>query len=184
MEYSGLMGELILGGGCFWCTEAVFSEVKGVLSVQPGYSGGNTLNPTYADICTGTSGHAEVIKITYDQDAIDIVDLFAVFFSTHDPTTLNRQGGDVGTQYRSVIFYNSSLSKQLATNAINAAKSSGEFTVPIVTSLEEFSVFYPAENYHEDYYSKNSNAAYCSFVITPKLKKFKSNFSFLLKEAN
>ena len=178
------MGELILGGGCFWCTEAVFSEVKGVLSVQPGYSGGNTLDPTYADICTGTTGHAEVIKITYDQDVIDIVDLFTVFFSSHDPTTLNRQGGDVGTQYRSVIFYNSSLTKQLSINAINAAKSSGEFTAPIVTSLEEFSVFYPAENYHEDYYAKNSNAAYCSFVITPKLEKFKSNFSSLLKEAN
>ena len=178
------MGELILGGGCFWCTEAVFSEVKGVLSVQPGYSGGNTLNPTYADICTGTTGHAEVIKITYDQDVIDIVDLFTVFFSSHDPTTLNRQGGDVGTQYRSVIFYNSSISKQLSTNAINAAKNSGVFKAPIVTSLEEFSVFYPAENYHEDYYAKNSNAAYCSFVITPKLEKFKSNFSSLLKEAD
>jgi methionine-S-sulfoxide reductase len=178
------MGELILGGGCFWCTEAVFSNVKGVISVQPGYSGGNTLDPTYADICTGTTGHAEVIKITYDQDVIDIVDLFSVFFSTHDPTTLNRQGGDVGTHYRSVIFYNSSSTKQLAEIAINAAKSSGEFTSPIVTSLEKFSVFYPAENYHEDYYTKNSNASYCSFVITPKLEKFKSNFSSLLNKAN
>jgi len=178
------MDQLILGGGCFWCTEAVFSEVNGVLSVQPGYSGGNTINPTYDDICTGTTGHAEVIKITFDQDTIDIVDLFTVFFSTHDPTTLNRQGGDVGTQYRSVIFYNSSFTKQLYTDAINAAKSSGEFTAPIVTSLEEFSVFYPAENYHEDYYVKNSNAAYCSFVIKPKLEKFKSNFSSLLKETN
>lgn len=178
------MDELILGGGCFWCTEAIFSNINGVISVQPGYSGGNTLNPTYADICTGTTGHAEVIKITYDKEVLNLVDVFAVFFATHDPTTLNRQGGDVGTQYRSVIFYNSPSTKARYTEAINAAKDSGEFLDPVVTSLEEFSVFYPAENYHENYYKNNSNSAYCSFVITPKLEKFKFHFSSLLKESN
>ena len=177
------MSELILGGGCFWCTEAVFSEIKGVISVLPGYTGGNTLNPTYADICTGSTGHAEVIKITYDENILNIVDLFVVFFSTHNPTTLNRQGGDVGTQYRSVIFYDSPMSKEQSEMAIHAATSSGEFPDPVVTSLEKLSVFYPAENYHEDYYAKNSNASYCSFVITPKLEKFKLKFASLLKDA-
>ncbi len=175
------MEELILGGGCFWCTEAVFANVKGVISVHPGYSGGYSLNPTYSDICTGNSGHAEVIKIIYDSDLIEIVDLFSVFFATHNPTTLNRQGGDVGTQYRSVIFYNSEESRALGSKAIAAANESGEFLDPVVTSLENLVKFYPAENYHDDYYAKNINAGYCSAIITPKLEKFKSNFSSLLR---
>ena len=159
----------IIGGGCFWCTEAVFEMFDGVKAVVSGYAGGATKNPTYKEICTGTTGHAEVIKIVYDPTVISFQKILSVFGECHDPTTLNRQGADVGTQYRSTIMY---LSKKQRKLAVAWKKNlTDKFIDPVVTEIVEAPVFYPAEDYHQDYYKKNPNEGYCTFVIRPKLKK-------------
>ena len=161
----------ILGGGCFWCTEAVFEMIGGVKDVVSGYAGGTTKNPTYREICTGNSGHAEVIRIVYDPTVVSYQKILSIFAECHDPTTLNRQGRDVGTQYRSTIMY---LSEEQKENAIVWKKKLTEkYFDPVVTEIVEAPVFYPAEEYHQDYYKKNPNEGYCSFVIRPKLKKLK-----------
>lgn len=160
------------GNGCFWCTEAIFQKVAGVIKVQSGYSGGNTPDPTYKDICTGNTNHAECLNITFDPALVSFEDLLKVFWETHDPTTLNRQGNDVGTQYRSVIFYHDPEQKKIAEAYREKLDNSRAFRSPIVTSIEPFTVFYPAENYHDDYYNRNSQAPYCQFVIRPKVEKF------------
>jgi|TARA_B110000116_G_C16725936_1_gene531376 peptide-methionine (S)-S-oxide reductase len=172
---------IVFGAGCFWCIEAVFEEVRGVKEVLPGYTGGQRKNPTYEQVCTGATGHVEVVKVVYDPELIDLTELFAVFFSTHDPTTLNRQGNDVGTHYRSVIFTSGSVQATLARFAVVSATSSGAWKEPVVTSVEPLKEFYRAEHYHHGYYSTNSESAYCMAVITPKLDKFKSEFSRLIK---
>lgn len=164
------------GGGCFWCVEAVFERLKGVKSAVSGYAGGNVENPTYKQICTGTTGHAEVCQIEYDPSVITYKELLEVFFYTHDPTTLNRQGNDVGTQYRSVIFYHDDEQKQAAEEYIKELNAKGVWDNPIVTELSSLTKFYPAEGYHQDYYANNPNEGYCRVVINPKLKKFKARF--------
>lgn len=173
----------IFGGGCFWCTEAVFAELKGVVSVIPGYAGGKIENPTYEQVCSGKTGHAEVIRIEYDPAKIPYRDLLTVFFASHDPTTLNRQGSDVGTQYRSVVFYATDDQRREAEKIvaeINAAAREGE---PVVTEIVPVPTFYEAEDYHKQYYANNSTQAYCQLVINPKLDKVKAQFSQLLKTA-
>ncbi len=165
-----------LGGGCFWCTEAVYKELKGVKDIKPGYSGGNIKNPSYKEVCTGETGHAEVIQITFDPSVISFSDILEVFFMTHDPTTLNRQGNDVGTQYRSVIFYHSELQKETAEKVISLFEKEKVYDKPIVTQIEPFKAFYEAEDYHHNYYERNKNQPYCQFVITPKLEKFEKIF--------
>lgn len=169
------------GSGCFWCTEAIFQKLKGVLSVTPGYSGGKRENPTYDQVCSGATGHAEVIHIQFDQDEISFEELLEVFWKTHDPTTLNRQGADLGTQYRSVIFYHDENQKELAEKYKTELDKSGIFDKPVVTEISPFQKFYPAEKYHQDYYNNNPAQPYCSFVITPKLEKFEKVFSDKLK---
>ncbi len=172
---------IVLAAGCFWCVEAIFSRIKGVVRVVPGYAGGEFSNPTYREVCSGRTGHAEVVKIEFIPDEIDLSELFAVFFATHDPTTLNKQGGDIGTQYRSAIFPTTKEQKRLALLAIDIAENSGEWENKIVTTIEEFDEFYLAEDYHQNYFSENEEAPYCNAVIAPKLQKFKSRFSDLLK---
>jgi peptide-methionine (S)-S-oxide reductase len=159
------------GGGCFWCTEAVFNRIEGVRSVMPGYSGGSTVNPTYEEVCSGKSGHAEVVQIEYDPAKISYEQLLEVFWKAHDPTTLNRQGADVGTQYRSIILYRSKAEKEIAEKSKHKIETSGAFKDPVVTELKPFETFYSAEDYHQEYYEKNRGAYYCSIVIGPKLKK-------------
>ena len=171
---------LILAGGCFWCLEAVYQKVKGVTKVTSGYIGGLTDNPTYKDICTGTTGHAEVVKIEYD-DSIDDDLLLKIFWSIHDPTTLNRQGNDVGTQYRSGVFYQNDTQKELAEYHIQELTKLNAFSDPIVTEVTKASTFYPAEDYHKNYYLNNPNQGYCSFVVKPKVDKFMLNFSEILE---
>ena len=160
-----------LGGGCFWCLEAVYSKLEGVKSVAPGYAGGTKLNPTYEQVCTGNTGHAEVIQIDFDPQKTSYETLLDWFWRCHDPTTINRQGRDVGTQYRSVIFYENEAQKTAATESKKDAEKSGMFDAPIVTEIATLPEFYPAEDYHQDYYSNNSNAGYCTYVIRPKLAK-------------
>jgi peptide-methionine (S)-S-oxide reductase len=172
---------ITLGGGCFWCTEAVFQRLKGVDTVVSGYMGGVTKNPTYKEICTGTTGHAEVIQVIYDPAVISTVEILEVFFATHDPTTLNRQGADVGTQYRSVVFYHNDEQKKLAEEIIQDLNKAGVYKNPIVTQIAKAEVFYPAEDYHQNYYNLNKNQSYCAFVITPKLDKFQKVFRDKLK---
>lgn len=169
------------GNGCFWCTEAIFQEVKGVISVQSGYSGGDIENPTYKQVCTGTTGHAECLNIVYDPSIVSYDELLEIFWQTHDPTTLNRQGADVGTQYRSVIFYHNQEQKQIAEAYIKKLDSSGAFDAPIVTTLEPFTSFYKAENYHQNYYNENGEQPYCKIVIRPKVEKFRKVFKDKLK---
>ncbi len=170
-----------LGGGCFWCTESVFQKVNGVISVTSGYAGGNSKNPTYKEVCSGMSGHAELIKVDYNADVVTLEDLLSVFFATHDPTTLNRQGGDVGTQYRSVIFYSDETEKSIIQDFISGTVSK-LWDNPIVTELTALDQFFAAEDYHQDYYNRNSSQGYCRIVINPKLAKLKEKFSHLLKE--
>ncbi len=172
----------IFANGCFWCTEAVFLQLKGVQSVASGYIGGTIPNPSYKEICTGTTGHAEAIKITYNADEISFVDLLDVFFATHNPTTLNRQGNDVGTQYRSAVFYQNNKQKELTVKMIEVLSEAGVFETEIVTKIEENDVFFPAENYHQNYYNLNKNQAYCVAIINPKLEKLRTYFKTLLKE--
>ena len=172
---------IILGGGCFWCTEAIFTKTKGVEKVLPGYIGGKTLNPTYKDICTGITGHAEVISVNYNNDIISLESILEIFFSTHDPTTLNRQGNDLGTQYRSSIFNSDKEEIKIVSSFINALDLSNRFENKIVTTIEEKSKFYVAEDYHHDYFEKNRNVPYCSIVVSPKVDKFIKNKSEFLK---
>ena len=172
-----------LGTGCFWCTEAIFDQLDGVISVTSGYSGGSTANPSYKEVTTGETGHAECVQIVYDTSKLTFDELLEVFWQVHDPTTLNRQGGDVGTQYRSVIFYRNDEQKQKAEKYKTELDKSGAFDKPIVTTLEPFSKFYKAENYHQEYYELNKNSnPYCSIVIQPKLEKFKKVFKDKLKK--
>jgi peptide-methionine (S)-S-oxide reductase len=170
------------GAGCFWCVEAIFQDIKGVKKVASGYSGGNIKNPSYKEVCQGTTGHAEVIQVTFDPSQVSFAKLVEVFFATHDPTTLNRQGADVGTQYRSAIFYHSEEQRSTAELAKAAADASGEWGSPIVTEISAFDVFYAAEDYHQDYYNLNGTQPYCQIVISPKMDKFKKKFADLLKE--
>jgi len=172
---------IVFGGGCFWCTEAVFKMLKGVISADPGYAGGNTENPTYSEVSSGKTGHAEVIKIDYDPDIISLKELLTVFFATHDPTSRNRQGNDVGEQYRSIILYTTEEQKELSEkfiDKINKSSKEGNLTVTEVRQLDKF---YFAENYHKDYYENNKNQAYCQVIINPKLAKVQKEFAELLK---
>ena len=169
------MEKALLGGGCFWCIEAVYNRVKGVKSAMSGYAGGANPNPTYRDICTGTTGHAEVVEITYDAEIINFSDLLDIFWVIHDPTTLNYQGGDRGTQYRSVIFYQDEAQKQAAITSAQAIQS--EFRDPIVTELSPAPEFFEAEEYHQEYYVNNSTQGYCQAVVAPKVQKFMMKFS-------
>lgn len=168
-------------GGCFWCTEALFLEIKGVEKVVPGYTGGKVVNPTYEEVCEGTTGHAEAIEITYNPDLVSYEDLLEVFFGTHDPTTLNRQGADVGTQYRSEIFYHSEAQKKAAENFINLLNTQNIYGKPVVTKIAPAAKFYVAEEYHKNYYNRNKNQGYCMAVIAPKLDKLKKNYKSKLK---
>ncbi|MDM1282540.1 peptide-methionine (S)-S-oxide reductase MsrA [Acinetobacter towneri] len=172
------MQQALFGGGCFWCVEAVFLQLQGVEKVTSGYAGGHTLNPSYEDICRGDSGHAEVILIDFDEQQISYSQLLEVFFSTHDPTTLNRQGNDVGTQYRSVIYYLDATQQQAAAEMIAALQAEA---VNVVTELSAAPEFYPAEDYHQNFFAKNPNQGYCNFSIPPKLNKLRSKFQHLLK---
>lgn len=176
-----MIKNIILAGGCFWCTEAIFRRIKSVKTVVPGYIGGHTTNPTYKDICTGATGHAEAISIDYDSKIVSLENILMIFFSTHDPTTLNRQGNDIGTQYRSSIFNNDQNEIKIILNFISDLEKSNKFENRIVTTIEKKSTFYVAENYHHDYFSLNKNVPYCSVVIVPKVKKLMDSKSSLLK---
>lgn len=169
------------GMGCFWCSEAFFSALDGVVNVRSGFSGGNIKNPSYREVCTGRTGHAEVVQITYNPEMIGFDKLLEVFFKMHDPTTLNRQGGDVGTQYRSVIFYHSDAQKRMAELAVKAANESGEWDDEIVTEITPFEAFYPAETEHDNFFAENPEQPYCRAVIRPKMDKFKTHFAGMLK---
>lgn len=171
-----------LGAGCFWCVEAIFSRVNGVIKVESGYAGGHVKNPSYQEVCTGTTGHAEVVQVTFNPDVIPFTKILEIYFKTHDPTTLNRQGADIGTQYRSVIFYHTEEQKVTAQEIISQLEVSGIWSNPIVTAVEPFINFYKAEDYHQNYYEGNRNQPYCRMVITPKLEKFEKVFNDYLKK--
>ena len=170
-----------LGGGCFWCIEAVFEELNGVEHLESGYSGGQVDDPTYEQVCTGATGHAEVVQVTFDPKVISLKEVLEVFFTVHDPTTLNRQGADVGTQYRSMIFYRSEEQKVIAEQVIREIQKEKLWKAPIVTELVPFKAFYKAEDYHQEYYKKNPGQAYCRIVIAPKIKKFRGHYKDKLK---
>lgn len=171
----------VFGQGCFWCADAIFSMVKGVLEVLPGYSGGVRPNPTWEQVCTGVTGHAEVVQVTFDPSVISYSELIQLFLSTHDPTTLNRQGNDIGTEYRSVIFYRNEDQKKIAEMLIKKVQDSGVLDRPIVTEVKPLEKFYPAEEYHNKYFQKNPDQAYCQFVIEPKIRKFLKEHSKMLR---
>ncbi len=173
--------KITLGGGCFWCMEAVFQMLRGVESVMSGYTGGAMPNPTYEQVCGGATGHAEAVKVEFDPSIIRLNDLLAVFFTTHDPTTPNRQGHDIGTQYRSAIFYSSEEQKKTINAFIEKLNEEKTFSAPIVTQVEPASIFYPAEQYHQNYYANNPEQAYCQAVINPKLGKLRKSYAHLLK---
>ncbi len=170
-----------LGGGCFWCTEAVYKELKGVKDIKPGYSGGHVKNPAYREVCNGTTGHAEVIQITFDPAVVSFSEILEVFFMTHDPTTLNRQGNDVGTQYRSAVFYHNDEQKQTAEKVIRLFGQEKVYDRPIVTEVTAFDKFYVAEDYHFNYFARNKNEPYCQYVVAPKVEKFKKIFKEKMK---
>lgn len=172
---------IVFGGGCFWCTEAVFKSLKGIISIEPGYAGGDTQNPTYGEVSKGNTGHAEVIKIEYYLDTISLDDLLTVFFATHDPTTKNRQGNDIGEQYRSIILYTTDNQREEVENFIKQLNKSSELGSLITTEIKQLDKFYHAENYHKDYYENNKDKSYCQVVINPKLKKVQEKFANLLK---
>lgn len=172
---------IVLGAGCFWCVEAVFTELKGVLEVMPGYAGGRTQNPDYKSVCSGTTGHVEVARIIYDPAVITVDELLEVFWQTHDPTTVDRQGNDIGSQYRSVVFHTSEEQRAKAEGYKAALDKSGAFNAPIVTTIEPLTTFWPAENYHRDYYANNPEQGYCQYVIRPKMEKFRKAFASKLK---
>lgn len=167
---------IVLGGGCFWCLEAVFQELKGVASVTPGYAGGRTLNPTYEQVCTGRTGHAEVVEVVFDPQALPLESLLEVFFALHDPTTRDRQGADVGSQYRSLVLFRNEGQRLAAEEAIRRVEASGAYPRPVVTEVVLLQAFYPAEDYHRDYFRKHPDAPYCALVISPKLAKLKKLF--------
>ncbi|MCH4294171.1 bifunctional methionine sulfoxide reductase B/A protein [Shewanella sp. 3B26] len=169
------------GAGCFWCVEAIFAALNGVISVKPGYAGGNAADADYKKVCGGGTGHAEVVHIEYQPEHVSFETLLEVFFQSHDPTTLNRQGNDVGTQYRSVVFAHNEAQAEAATNAIKALTDAGAFSDPIVTEVVAFDAFYPAEDYHHDYFARNGEQRYCALVVKPKVEKFKKAFASLLK---
>lgn len=170
-----------LGGGCFWCTEAVFLEIEGVAKVVPGYSGGHVKTPSYQQVVTGTTGHVEVIQVTFDPETIPFREVLEIFFTMHDPTSLDRQGVDVGTQYRSVIYYHGEEQRKVAEEFIAEMNETNVFNLPIVTKLERFTEFYEAEGYHIDYYNRNKQQGYCRFVIEPKLNKVEKKFKTRIK---
>ena len=172
---------ITVGGGCYWCVEAVYENLQGVKTVESGFAGGKNANPTYKEVCTGETGHAEVVKIVYDKSVTNLDEIFKVFFTVHDPTTLNRQGGDIGTQYRSSIFYANDEQKKAAQSIINQLNTEKVYSSPIVTTLEPLTVFYKAEDYHQDYYNNNKNEGYCKMVIQPKIEKFEKVFKDRLK---
>lgn len=171
-----------LAGGCFWCLEAVFEQLHGVEKVESGYAGGHVPNPSYHRVTSGTTGHAEVVQITYDPDEVSYRDLLGVFFTIHDPTTLNRQGADIGTQYRSAIFYHDQEQKEVAQEVIREMEEAGVWDDPIVTELAPLDAFYKAEDYHQEYYRKNPNQAYCQVVIRPKVAKLRQKYANRLKK--
>ena len=173
---------ITLGGGCYWCVEAVYENLQGVKTVVSGFSGGKTINPSYREVCTGETGHAEVVQITFDKTVTNLDEIFKVFFTVHDPTTLNSQGADVGTQYRSIIFYNSEEQKKAASSIINQLNAEKVYSNPIVTVIEPFVKFYKAEDYHQDYYNNNKNEGYCRMVIQPKIEMFEKIFKDRLKK--
>jgi len=164
-----------LAGGCFWCLEAVFNEVRGVRRVVSGYAGGTVEEPSYHEVCTGTTGHAEAVQVTFDPGVISFREILEIFFAVHDPTTLNRQGADVGTQYRSAVFYHDTEQKAIAEDLIRELDASGKWDSPIVTEVTAFRSFYPAEDYHQDYFARNAGQPYCRVVIAPKLAKFRQS---------
>ena len=170
-----------LGGGCFWCTEAVFTELKGVEKVESGYSGGTLQNPTYQEVCSGRTGHAEVVQVTFDPNVMSYEELLKIFFTAHDPTTPNRQGADVGTQYRSIILYHNEQQRLTAEKVIREVAAEGIWNAPIVTKLEPFTAFYKAEPYHQEYFKNNPRQPYCQLVIAPKVRKFREHYSNRLK---
>jgi peptide-methionine (S)-S-oxide reductase len=176
--------EAVLAGGCFWCLEAAYDQLRGVDSVESGYAGGTVASPTYEQVCTGRTGHAEVVRVTYDPDVVDYDDLLEVFFTVHDPTQLNRQGADVGTQYRSAIFYRNDAELAHARSVIERLTKDEVFSAPIVTTLEKLDTFYPAESYHRDYYERNTMQPYCQAVISPKLAKLRQKHASKLREAH
>ncbi|MBB4638346.1 peptide-methionine (S)-S-oxide reductase MsrA [Longimicrobium terrae] len=171
-----------LGGGCFWCTEAVFDRLKGVISVESGYAGGRDPNPTYDDVCSGQTGHAEVVQVTFDPAQISYADILRVFFGTHDPTTLNRQGADKGTQYRSVIFYHSEEQRRVAEDVMRDLGDQEVFESPIVTELSPAPTFYMAESYHQEFFARNPGQGYCQVVVAPKVAKFRKEFAGLFRD--
>lgn len=177
------MQRITLGSGCFWCVEAIFQQLKGVKSVKSGYTGGKISNPTYREVCSGLTGHAEVIQLEYDEKEISIAEILEVFFKTHDPTTLNRQGADAGTQYRSAIFYHTQEQKEVADRVKAALDTAGAFADPIVTEITAFdNKFYEAEEYHKNYYKNNPEQGYCRVVVRPKIEKFEKVFKDKLKQ--
>jgi len=174
--------EITLGGGCFWCLDAIYREIRGVEKVLSGYSGGSVANPTYEEVCTGSTGHAEVVQITFNSRIITLEKLLQIFFVIHDPTTLNRQGADAGTQYRSIIFYRNQKQKDVIDKVIGELKKDKVYKNPIVTDVVPFQSFYAAEDYHQDYYGRNKEQGYCRIIINPKLEKFKKTFRDNLKK--
>ena len=173
---------ITLGGGCFWCVEAVYEMLDGVIKVESGYSGGTVKNPSYREVCTGNTGHAEVAQITFDTTKTSVDEILKVFFTVHDPTSLNKQGADVGTQYRSVIFYRNEHQRSIAKSIIDGLNNNHVYDKPVVTQLDPFTTFYKAEDYHQDYYNQNKEAPYCRMVIQPKLEKFEKLFKDRLKK--
>lgn len=171
-----------LGAGCFWCVEAVFDDLKGVVDVESGYAGGATENPTYREVCSGQTGHAEVVNVRFDPNEISFADILRVFFTVHDPTTLNRQGGDIGTQYRSAIFYHTPEQKRTAHEIIEEITAEKLYDNPIVTEVTEFTNYFPAEDYHQEYFANNPTQPYCAAVVAPKVAKFRQKFANRLKK--
>ncbi len=172
---------ITLAGGCFWCTEAVFDRVRGVIDVQSGYANGHTAAPTYEQVCTGNTGHAEVVRVRFDPTQIGLRQILEIFFATHDPTTLNRQGNDVGTQYRSGIYYTDPAHRQVAQDMLDELERGGQLGAPVVTELAELRSYWPAEDYHQDYFANHPGQGYCAFVVGPKVAKFRKTFSEHLK---
>jgi len=181
-DYHGRMEAATLGGGCFWCIEAAFNEIRGVVNVESGYAGGELASPTYEQVCTGTTGHAEVVQVTFDPHIISFREILEIFFTAHDPTTLNRQGADVGNQYRSVIFYHNEKQKEVAEQVIAELNAAKVWDNPIVTQVEPFKNFYKAEDYHRKYFSRHPEAAYCRIVIAPKIAKLRKEYREKLKK--
>jgi peptide-methionine (S)-S-oxide reductase len=182
MESKPKYETITLGAGCFWCVEAIYSRVNGVISATSGYAGGHVENPSYKEVCTGETGHAEVVQVVYDPKVIPLAKILEIYFKTHDPTSLNRQGADIGTQYRSVIFYQTEEQHKVAKEVKEMLDKSGIWSDPIVTSIEPFKNFYKAENYHQDYFDNNKKQPYCQMVITPKVEKFEKLFKEYMKK--